>query len=258
MIIGLLTLAFLLFGRGHETFLLNPNLEKNVSVYVKDKDRKTQIDQTIKQVEKSEESFQKKAKDVYDKKLKELNLSRTSTSTEFIQEYNLLYQDLSVLQNSYVDAELKIRSFIRENEWDSIMNKVLKTPDNAKARKILMEENKKLHDKLLDACNKRITDPAGKTKAKALVDEYMVKGDSLASAFLDLNYKYLKAVRPYKVNGEDFKPIRNQMIGLRKNYSSYLVGMRFELLAIVPEKEWEGLARELNDDFSYLGPGVSK
>jgi hypothetical protein len=256
MIIGLLTLAYILFGRGHETFLLNPNLEKNVSAYVKDKERRTQIDQTIKQVEKSEEAFQKKAKDVYDKKLKELNLNRNSTAPEFLDEYNQLYQDLGVLQSGYVDAEIKIRTFIRPNEWDSIMNKVLKQPDNAKARKSMMAENKKLHDKLLESCNKRITDPAGKAKAKTLVDEYMVKGDSLASAFLDLNYKYLKAVRPYKVSPEDFRPIRSQMLGLRKNYSAYLVSMRFNLLAIVPEKEWEGLARELNDNFEYLGPGV--
>jgi hypothetical protein len=258
MLIGLLTLYFIVFGRGHETFLLNPNLEKNVGVYVKDKDRRTQIDQTIKQVEKSEEAFQKKAKDVYDKKLKELNLNRNSTAPEFSQQYSLLYQDLGSLQSSYVDAEIKIRTFIRSNEWDSIMNKVLKQPDNAKARKSLMEENKKLHDKLLETCNKRITDAAGRAKAKTLVDEYMVKGDSLASAFLDLNYKYLKAVRPYKVTPQDFLTIRNTMIGLRKNYSAYLVSMRFKLLAIVPEKEWEGLAKELNDNFDYLGPGISR
>ena len=63
MVIGLLTLYFILFGGGHETFLLNPNLEKSVSIYVKDRDRKSEIDKIIKQVEKSEEEFQKTNKE---------------------------------------------------------------------------------------------------------------------------------------------------------------------------------------------------
>ena len=256
MLIGLLTLAYLLFGHGNQTFLLNPNLEKNVSVYVKDKDRKTQIDQTIKQVKKTEDAFQKKAKDVYDKKLEELNKSKTSTANDFLQEYNQFYKDLAELQNNYVDAELKFRSLIKPNEWDSIMNKVMKTPDNAKTRKKLKEENNKLHDRLLSACNKHIPDAAGKAKAKSLVNEYSVKADSLANAYLDLNYKYIKAIRPYKVSRTDFEPYQTQMIGLRKNYSDYLVYMRFKLKDITPEKEWESLAGDLKTVFAYLGPGM--
>ena len=258
MIIGLLTLAYILFGKGHETFLLNPNLEKNVSVYVKEKDRRTEIDQAIKQVKKTEEDFQKKAKDIYEKKLRELNMNRASTPAEFKQEYDQFYKDLAVLQNGYIDSELKIRSFIHPNEWDSIMKKVLLQPDNAKAKKSLMEENKKLHDKLLAACNKHISDAAGKAKAKTLVDGYQAKGDSLTNAFLDLNYRYIEAARPYKVTATQFEPLRTKMIVLRRNYSDYLVNMRFQLLAITPEKQWEDLTKELNENFTYLGPGVAK
>jgi hypothetical protein len=251
-------MAFILFGRGHETFLLNPNLEKNVNVYVKDKERKAEIDQTIKQVEKSEENFQKQVKNVFDKKLEELNMSRASTANDFELEYNKFYIDLKSLQNGYLDAELKIRSFIRPNEWDSIMKKALQQPDNVKARKSLMEENKKLHDKLLGDCNKYIPDAAGKMQARVLVDEYSTKGDSLAKAFLDLNYRYIQAIRPYKVTRADFEPLRTKMIRLRRNYTDYLVYMRFKLIALTPEKQWEGLAKELNYNFIYMGAGVSK
>ncbi|HET7002297.1 MAG TPA: hypothetical protein VFI33_13335, partial [Puia sp.] len=80
MIIGLLTLAYLLFGSGHETYLLNLGLEKSVSDYVKDKQRREEIDQVIKQTKKTESVFQKKMKDVYEKKLVQLNMKRTSTS----------------------------------------------------------------------------------------------------------------------------------------------------------------------------------
>jgi len=59
MLIGLLTLYFLVFGGKHETFLLDPTFQKSVSTYVKDKDRKSQIDKLIKETEKNEENFQK-------------------------------------------------------------------------------------------------------------------------------------------------------------------------------------------------------
>src|ERR1700755_1048651 len=100
MIIGLLTLAYLLFGKGHETFLLNPNIEKSVSIYIKDKQRKNEIDSVIKKVEKTEAAFQKKVKDVYRKKLVELNMNRASTSAEFTKEYDAFYTDLSAMQQS--------------------------------------------------------------------------------------------------------------------------------------------------------------
>jgi len=250
MIIGLLTLAYLLFGRGHETFLLNPNLAKDVSIYVKDKQRKNEVDSVIKQVEKTEAAFQKKAKDVYSKKLVQLNMNHASTTADFTQEYNAFYNDLSTIQNSYVESELKIRTFIKQNEWDSIMSRTLKQPDNIKAKKSLAAENKKLYDHLLAAGKKYITDPVNQKKAKMLIDEYQVKVDTVASAFLDLNYRYLKAVRPYHATVSDFAPLRNKMIGLRRSYSDYVVSMRFQLLAITPEKNWEGFAKELNSIFS--------
>jgi hypothetical protein len=250
MIIGLLTLAYLLFGKGHETFLLNPNIEKSVSIYVKDKQRKNEVDSVIKKVEKTEAAFQKKVKDVYGKKLTQLNMSRTSTTADFTQEYNAFYNDLSTMQNSYVESEIKIRTFIKPNEWDSIMNKALKQPDNVKAKKSIAAENKKLYDHLLAATNKYITDPTNKKKAKMLDDEYQVKVDTVASAFLDLNYRYLKAVRPYQATASDFTPLRDKIIGLRRSYSDYVVSMRFQLLAITPEKNWEGLAKELNSIFA--------
>jgi hypothetical protein len=250
MIIGLLTLAYLLFGKGHETFLLNPNLEKYVSIYVKDKARKNEVDSVIKQVEKTEAAFQKKVKDVYSKKLVQLNMNRASTTADFMQEYNAFYNDLSTMQNSYVESELKIRTFIKPNEWDSIMSKTLKQPDNIKAKKNLTAENKKLYDRLLAASSKYITDPANQKKAKMLIGGYQVKVDTVTNAFLDLNYRYLKAVRPYQATASDFAPLRAKMIGLRRSYSDYAVSMRFQLLAITPEKNWESFAKELNSIFS--------
>jgi hypothetical protein len=259
MIIGLLALAYLIFGGGQDTFLLNPNLKKNVSTFVVDKNRRSDIDKLIKQIEKNEESFQKETKKVYEKKLVDLNMNRASTRDEFYKEYANFYEGLKGLQNAYLDSEIKIRTLILPNEWDSIMKKVLlEQPENEKIRKKLIEENQKISDKLLKSCNQHIPDSAGKRQAGIFVNEYKDKGDSVTDAFLKLNYRYMEAARAYKVTRQDFEPIRAEMIKLRKNYSNYLVVMRFKLLAITPEKEWEGLAKELNSNFRYMGAGFSE
>ena len=217
MIIGLLALTYLLFGGGHQTFLLNPELKKNVGTYVKNSKSKEDIYQLIKQTEKNETVFLKETKSVFDKKLVSLNMDTASTTADFIQEYNKFYDSLAVLQNKYIDGEMKIRSFILPNEWDSIMKKVLALPDQAKARKSLLEENQKLAARLQTACNKNITDPASKKLATGYVNGYKAKGETVATAFLDLNYKYAAAIRPYKVSRSDFEPMRSNMIDLRRD-----------------------------------------
>ena len=257
MVIGLLALYFILFGGGHETYLLDPNFEKAVSVYVKDKDRKSEIDKIVKQVEKSEEGFQKQTKKVYDKKLVDLNMNHNSTPGEFKQVYDSFYLGLTGLINGFLTEELKTRSLIHPNEWDSIVDKAIKQPDEAKVRKTIVGQNEQLQDRLIMACNKYITDSAAKAKTRVVLGEYEIKGDNLAEAFLELNFTYLKALRPYKVSRQDFGPMRTKMIELRRIYTDYLVEMRFKLLAMTPEKNWKDLAKELNNTFTYLGPGIS-
>jgi hypothetical protein len=257
MLIGLLV-AFLFLRGGHETFLLNPNLAKNVSTYVKDKSRKDKIDKIIKAVGKDQEEFQKKTEKESDKKLVDLNLNRASTREQFADVYNSFYKDLTGLQNNFLDSEMVIRSLIKPGEWDSIINKVLVTPEKGKAKKQLANENKKLHDRLISACNRSISDSAGKAEAKKYVNEYTMRGDSVSASFLDLNYKYFKTLRRYAATRGDFEQPRANMISLRRNYTESLVNMRFKLIAITPMDKWEGLAKELNNSFTYMGAGLSK
>ncbi len=200
MLIGLLV-AYLFLGGGHETFLLNPNLAKNVSTYVKDKNRKDKIDKIIKAVAKDQENFQKETKKGSDKKLVDLNMNSASTREQFTEVYNDFYAGLISLQNNFLDSEMVIRSLIKPGEWDSIINKVLVTPEKGKTKKQLASENMKLHDRLIRACDRSISDSAGKAKAKKYVDAYIKKGDSVSAAFLNLNYKYLKTsgdILPYE------------------------------------------------------------
>jgi hypothetical protein len=257
MIIGLLALYFIVFGGGHETFLLDPNFEKAVSIYVKDKDRKSEIDKIVKQVEKNEEAFQKQTKKVYDKKLVDLNMNFGSTPGDFNLEYDSFYVGLTELVNGLLTSELKVRSLIHPSEWDSIINKSIRQPDEMKVRKAILAQNEHLQDQLIIACNKYITDSAGRSKVRIILGDYEIRGDNLSEAFLELNFQYLKALRPYQVTRQDFEPMRTKMIGLRRSYTNYLVEMRFKLKALTPEKNWKGLAKELNNSFTYLGPGVS-
>ncbi len=255
MIISLL-IAYLFLSGGHETFLLNPNMAKNVSTYVKDKTNKDKIDKIIKSVGKNQEAFEKKTKKVYDKNLVALNMDASSTVASFNTEYDQFYDDLKNLQETYIDSELVIKSLIKPAEWDSIMKKVLVTPTKDKAQKSFAKQNLDLHNRILKACNRAITNTTDQQKAKKSVDEYTAKGDSLASAFLDLNYKNLKNIRSYSATRADFEQDRIKMVQLRRNFTDYLVVMRFTLIAITPKDKWTELAKELNNSFTYMGAGL--
>ena len=255
MIISLL-IAYLFLSGGHETFLLNPNMAKNVSTYVKNKANKDKIDKIIKSVAKNQEAFEKKTKKVYDKNLVTLNMDPSSKVSSFNTEYNTFYADLKNLQESYIDSELVVKSLIKPAEWDSIMKKVLVTPTKDKAQKSFAKQNVDLHNKISKACDRAIANKQDQQKAKQYVDEYTAKGDSVASAFLDLNYKNLKNIRSYSATRADFEQDRIKMIQLRKNFTDYLVAMRFKLIAITPKDKWTDLAKELNNSFSYMGAGL--
>ena len=257
MLISLL-IAYLFLSGGHETFLLNPNMTKNVSVFVKDKTRRDKIDKIIKAVGKNQEIFEKKTIKVYEKKLVALNMDPSAKMISFQTTYDSFYLALKNLQESYIDSELVIKSLIKPNEWDSIMSRVLVAPAKDKAKKEVAKQNQSLHERLLKACNKAISNSADQKKAKHYVDEYKTKGDTLAAAFLDLNYKYLANIRPYSATRNDFEQARIKMIQLRRNYTDWLVTMRFRLIAITPKSKWEDLAKELNDSFTYMGAGLSK
>jgi hypothetical protein len=255
MIISLI-IAYLFLSGGHETFLLNPNMAKNVSTYVKDKANKEKIDKIIKSVAKNQEVFEKKTKKAYDKKLVALNMDSSSTIASFNAEYDKFYSDLKNLQESYIDSELVVKSLIKPTEWDSIMKKVLVTPTKDKAQKEFAKQNLDLRNRLIKTCNRAITNASDQQKAKQYVDEYTAKGDSVASSFLDLNYKDLKNIRSYSATRADFEQDRKKMIQLRKNFTDYLVAMRFRLITITPKDHWTELAKELNNSFSYMGPGL--
>lgn len=255
MILSLLIAYFFLHG-GHETFLLDPNMAKNVSVYVKNKTNKDKIDKIIKSVAKNQEAFEKKTKKVYDKNLVTLNMNPASAAVSFSSEYDLFYKDLKNLQESYIDSELVIKSLIQPAEWDSIMKKVLVTPTKDKAKKGFAKQNMDLHNRILKACNRLIVNTSDQQKAKQYVDEYTAKGDTLASAFLDLNYKNLQNIRSYSAKRADFEKDRMKMIQLRRSYTDYLVAMRFKLVAITPKDKWTDLAKELNNSFNYMGAGL--
>ncbi|HEY9113849.1 MAG TPA: hypothetical protein VIN10_04070 [Bacteroidales bacterium] len=254
MIVGtLLLITILLYGGGYDTIMLNPDMKKNVHTFVVDKNRVKEIDHILKEMEKSQKAFHKVVKKGPFKEFEALNINPDATRAEYETLLNAYFVDLKALQQSQIDSELKIRSDIKEAEWNQIMEKVLATPDKSKAKKQMEKLTEKMHSGMIKACEKSISDPSNLSAAKTLIDNYRAKAELLGESIMDIGYKNQETIRNYNASREQYEDIRAEMLAKRLDFMQTVVDLRFELLEITPQKEWKGLATELNKTLSKAG-----
>lgn len=248
MLIGLVALIIALLAGGQDTFLLNPNLKKEVKIYVEDKNRKSEIDHLIKQVEKDQKGFLKHRKKSI-KKLTKLNTDFNSTRNQFDELLNEYHDQRVALQHRYLDREIEIRKLIESDEWDKIMEAVIGNPDKMKARKQVLASNNKMYDNLIKTCERKILNKDSQVRAKTFINQHRATTEAFTEAFLDLSYRHLEPIRDYKATRNDFESIREQMSNQHKKYLDSVIDLRFDLVTLVTEKEWKGISPELNTAF---------
>lgn len=255
MLIGIATLLMLLFGGGQDTFMLNPYLKKQIKTHVGDKDRRSGIDELIKQVKKDQAAFLKERKKTI-KALTELNSDYKTTVSQFETLFDEYYDRRVALQNTYLDREMKIRELITEGEWDKIMTSVLEQPDKEKARRRVLEKNEKMYAGLAGTCEKTMTNKDTLAKAKEIIDRHRKVTESFIEEFLDLGYRNLEPIRKYNATRADFELIRKQMSDHHRKYLTSVIELRFDLVSLASEKEWWSIGKELNSAFKKGNKGV--
>ncbi len=248
MLAGLLFALFLFLSGGQETFMLNPEMEKSIKIIVKDKDRKHQIDQILKEIKQDQKSFLKKTQKPSLKKLEDLNLEYTSTPENYILTLNSYFTDLEALQNKYLDKELQIRSLTKEEEWNKIMEMAVEKPNKEKYKKQIAKMCSQMHSNLLKALEKSITDPNSLKKAQLLLDQYQSKSVTIAEELLNVSYKQNEEIRRYDASRADFESLRLEMLNIRKEYMSFVVDMGFQFKDLTPKENWKNIGKAINNN----------
>lgn len=247
MVAGLVALlALLFFGGGYDTILLNPDMEKGVKTYVTDKNSVKEIHQIIKQTGKKQESFTKDSKKGAIKSFEELNLDYHAKRDDFQIVLDEFFTGLANLQKESLDSELKVRSLITEEEWNKIMDDVVKTPEKGKVDKQIEKITEQMKEDLIKACQTTITDSLALLDVTNLADEYKVKSLSFARDLMDLGYKDHESIRKYDTPREDFESLALEVLNHRKSYMNYILDLRFLLKDIVSPEAWPDLAKSLN------------
>jgi hypothetical protein len=247
MLAGLLLALFLLVS-GQETFMLNPEMEKSIKTTVKDKERKHQIDQILKEIKQDQKLFLKKTQKPSLKKLEELNLEYTSTAEDYQVVLNSYFTDLGVLQNKYLDKELQIRSLTKEEEWNKIMEMVIEKPNKEKHKKEIDKMCNQMHSNLLKAVEKNITDTISLKKARLLLEDYKTSSITISEKLLNASYKQNEAIRLYDTPRANFELLRLELLNSRKEYMSFVVAMRFQLKVLTPKENWKNVAKAINNN----------
>ncbi|MDI1355639.1 MAG: hypothetical protein PSX36_12020 [bacterium] len=252
MIIGLLAalMVYLFGGGGQETIFLDQQVQKNVKTYVSDKSRKKEIFQEIDLIKKDQKDFLKKRKNYYAGNASKLNLNFSAKREDFDKLFGDYFDERKKLQSSYIDHELKIRTLIKEEEWEKIVASALDKPDNVKARKSYLKLSEKLFGDVQLACGKTILDSKKSEEARGNVLEVKAEVDRFVNEFLDLNYKDLEPLRKLTASRSDFESLWVGTNDLRKKILANLISMRFKLAAMSTEKEWKKLGKELDKLFT--------
>ncbi len=250
MLIGIAALVLMLFSGGQETYFLNPNIQKSVKTYVKDKQRKSEIDDLIKGIEKDQKSFLKKRKKYYNKKVSELNLNYHSNKEDFDKLFSEYSDDRQKMMDSYWDKESKIRSLFEEAEWSQMIEQELEKPDKEKARKEFTKASEKLFGDLVSVCKKHITEASRQEAALLAVKEGQENVNHFIDEYLNQNYKHLEPLRTRTATKADFEKATESLSHLRGELLKSIGDMRFNVLKNTTEAEWKSVAKEMDKLFT--------
>jgi len=232
-------------GNSHTTLFLTPNLKKNVKTYVVDKERQKEIFSIMKDSKKRQKQFVKIRKK-YIKESTKLNTDRSTTReqyNEIMPEYFEARQEIHAFS---ISNEMAMKNITTEEEWNNIVNAVLKAPSKSKVKDKATSSNNKNFNRIIQACEKIITDKNRKDKALQAIDSYRNKVDETLPFFIEWSYKDWESIRDYDAKKEDYEAIDSQLQELRNELWIAFLDTRFQLLENTNEMEWKQIIKDFN------------
>lgn len=247
MIWAALAIAIIgLLGGGNETFFLTPDLKKNVKTFVEDKERKAEIFALMKESKKRQVAFVKLRKKTF-KDYKKLNLDRNTTLEKhqaFVNDYFDARKEISAFS---IDKELAMKKLMTEEEWNNIMNSVMEKTDKDKIRKKMEQSSQKFFETLTEMAETSIVDATKKGAVMESLDEFQEDINTYIPSVAELSYKNLETIRDYNATKYEYENGAEELQKMRREINDDFLKLRFQLLELTTEKEWNKIIKAYNN-----------
>lgn len=259
MLIGLFTaLAMALFiGGGQQSFFLNPEVKKDIKVYVMDKARQKEIYSIIDAMEKDQKAFTKQKNKYYEKEAAALNKNYNAKREDFDTLFSKYGAERKALQLKSWENETKIRLIITDDEWNQMMTNLLVKPDKEKAQKGFEKLGEKMFGDIETSCKKVISDTLACSNALKAIDDQRILIGKILGEYLNLDYYHAESLRNKNASLEDFETVTENINTLRFTILTHYFDLRFDLIKAVTEEEWSKLSKEFTKVF-IQGKGINK
>lgn len=251
-----LTLAFFA-GGGQDSFFLDPSVEKDVKVYVQDKQRQKGILNIIDEMKADQKAFKKRKHKVYQKQAAELNENYYAKRSDFDAMTKVYLEERLIIQDSIAHKEIRIREIFTQDEWDALIAKLLSDFDKSEVDSSIQHSNADIFNGIKGSCYKVIADTLASKKAIMAITQQELLVNQLFDEYLNLDYYHVEKLRTKDVSLDDFKVVSANINKLRLGILTHYFDLRFELIKNCSEKEWNKLSEDFTDVF-IKGKGIKK
>ena len=223
MIIALIIAA--LFGGGSLEVFYIDKIEKGVSKYVTDKDRKKELHGYFKEYQKTHKSWNKrKEKDL--KEFKKQNLDRAVSVSWYEDFFKKRLDQTAEVQADFIDYRINLQNAINDEEWAQIID-LASSNEMKEQEKAEKQANKKkgkdLMDNLRQIAADNIVDPDSKRKIEAAWNILKEKNDEIVETYDHINVADNEVLVNKNVTEEEMEAIVVKLGSIRaKLYEAYV------------------------------------
>ena len=241
-------LIFTLLSDGQIEIFYIDDLEKGVKEYVLDKDRKEEIQDSLKSFTKTVKSFYKTREDQV-KALKKKNLEQSTTEKWFKNFFMERMDERRNLQAYTINMRYNLQQKITADEWGKIMGMSWAdvAKDEAKAKKkALKNKDKSIFRNVEKTINENVNEKEKLELILSALNTYEKKNNELVTAYEEMDVKAGTFLADQNASKEQMKQYCEGLNDLRKNYYNSYLNFYFDLRSNSSEDEWQTIIKELN------------
>lgn len=251
MIVGILTLFMSLFGIGSTDVFYMDKIEEGINKEIKDKDRKKDLKNIIKDYKKTVKEFNK-ARSKQLKDLRQKNLERSTSEEWYVEFYESRMEEKIELEKTFIEQRIALQEEITEEEWSAIVSRSMDASTKQKEK----EEKKKSKqkDKNAFALQEKaiVENVSDRDRRMVLLDALSVfesTYENIHNAYVSINIDNAEFLSDKYALAEDMlilaEKLNEQRLLLYKGNTVFLMVMK----EYATEEEWKPIMKAYNKLF---------